>query len=149
MPDMSLEGCKDFWVKNHDPFLSRVINMMGHVEDWTFDDNVELNKLLQDITDSLDEMKRIDLKDEKLFVNLLTNVKVTRSLRFMQFLDAKLPGTASKLLIYSEVASKNTDTVTGLFLNRNLIFERLQLLARIFAPQRINLVINALELSEG
>jgi len=66
----------------------------------------------------------------------------------MQFLDGLKPGTASKLLIYAEEQLKNTTTYTpdaALFLKRNLAFEKLQLLGRIFAPERINLVLKALE----
>ena len=66
----------------------------------------------------------------------------------MQFLDTLKPGTASKLLIHAEEQTKeplshNQDA--NLFLKRNLAFEKLQLLGRIFAPERINLVLKALE----
>jgi intracellular multiplication protein IcmW len=69
----------------------------------------------------------------------------------MQFLDIVKPGTASKLLIYAEEHTKDKDQVdkyADLFLKRNLAFERLQLLGRVFAPERINLVLKALESSD-
>jgi intracellular multiplication protein IcmW len=69
-------------------------------------------------------------------------------LRLMQFLDVLKPGTASKLLIFAEEQTKdaaNKNRYADLFLKRNLAFERLQLLGRVFAPERINLVLKALE----
>ena len=56
----------------------------------------------------------------------------------MQHIDGLLPGTASKLLVFAEVASNNPEDVPGFFLNRNLVFERLQLLGRIFARERFS-----------
>lgn len=74
-------------------------------------------------------------------------MRSSRALRLMQFLDVLKPGTASKLLVYAEEQTKDgkSNPYAELFLKRNLAFERLQLLARVFAPERINLVLKALE----
>lgn len=147
--DLSLKASNEYWKTQHDPFLGRVINMLGNTEDWLQDDNPELEELVSSIIEGLDKLKKIEIKDERLFISLLSNIHISRALRFMQYLDSKTPGSASKLLIYAEVSSKGSSDYIGLFLNRNLIFERLQLLARIFAPQRIDLVVRALETVEG
>ena len=58
------------------------------------------------------------------------------------------PGTASGVMKHAEEASKNADhpdECAKLFLRRNLVFERLQLLSRLFSPNRIFLVLNALD----
>ncbi len=63
----------------------------------------------------------------------------------MQHIDGISPGSASKLLIYAEIASMGTNDIPGLFLNRNLVFERLQLLSRIFAPERFAMATMAVD----
>ena len=73
----------------------------------------------------------------------------------MQYLDSVQPGTASKILVKAEEMNKNAEgdmlpddeknPYAEFFLARNMVFERLQLIARVFAPERVNLVIRALE----
>ncbi|HRE32439.1 MAG TPA: phosphoesterase, partial [Candidatus Berkiella sp.] len=91
----------------------------------------------------LDEINDFELTDEAALIKVLANLRSGRALRLMQFLDVLKPGTASKLLIYAEEQTKDAahkNRYADLFLKRNLAFERLQLLGRVFAPERINLV---------
>ena len=71
-------------------------------------------------------------------------------MRILQSLDMARPGTASQLLMYAEDASegkngKTLDPHAKIFISRNLVFERMQLLSRVFSPQRVTLVVKSLE----
>ncbi len=97
---------------------------------------------------ALDDVKDFEINNEEVLVKVLANTHSGRALRLMQFLDVLKPGTASKLLIYAEEQTKDPEKknrYADLFLKRNLAFERLQLLGRVFSPERINLVLKALE----
>ena len=72
-------------------------------------------------------------------------LKATRKLLLMQTLDTAYPGAASKLLMQAENSSKSPNDAPGLFLKRNVIFERLRLLSRVFSPERLEMVLKILE----
>lgn len=148
MPDMSLKAIHGFWHDYDKRTLYRIITSMEGIEEWTADNDPQAEELLLRLGAHLDEITDFEITDEATLIKVLANIKVGRALRLMQFLDALKPGSASKLLVYAEEQSKdpvNKNRYADLFLKRNLAFERLQLLGRIFAPERINLVLRALE----
>lgn len=147
MPDMSLEAVHEFWHDYDKRTLYRIVTSMEGIESWAADQDPKVEEALMRFGESLDNLHDFDLKDEALVVKLLANLRSSRALRLMQYLDTVQPGTASKLLIYAEENTKdeNKNKYADLFLKRNLAFERLQLLGRVFAPERINLVLKALE----
>lgn len=148
MPDMSLEAVHAFWHDYDKRTLYRIVTSMEGIESWAADDDPQVEEALLRIGSTLDDVTDFELNDEAALVKVLANLRSGRALRLMQFLDVLKPGTASKLLIYAEEQTKdaaNKNRYADLFLKRNLAFERLQLLGRVFAPERINLVLKALE----
>lgn len=145
MLDLSVAAVDKFWNDRQDPFLVKIIKTIEDIEDWTLDGDPDIEAGLTQLAAALDKPVNFEIKHEDYFVNILVSIKLSRSLRIMQHIDSISPGSASKLLIYAEVASKGTNDIPGLFLNRNLVFERLQLLSRIFAPERFGIVTKAVE----
>lgn len=145
MLDISEKAVDKFWQDRNDPFLVKIIKTIEDIEDWTLDGDPEVEAALQNLAQALSNTQNFQVQNEALFVDVLLSIKLSRSLRIMQYIDSISPGSASKLLIYSEVASSGTQDVPGLFLNRNLVFERLQLLSRIFAPERFQIATQAVE----
>ena len=148
MPDFSLESVHAFWHDYDRRTLYRIVTSMEGIESWASDSVPEVNEALNALGDALDNVTDFELNDEALVVKILANTCSSRALRLMQYLDTIAPGSASKLLIYAEEQTKdstNKNPYADLFLKRNLAFERLQLLGRVFAPERINLVLKALE----
>ncbi|MGE3318830.1 MAG: type IVB secretion system protein IcmW [Candidatus Berkiella sp.] len=148
MPDMSLEAVHAFWHDYDKRTLYRIVTSMEGIESWAGDDDPQAEEALLRLGACLDEVSDFELNDEAVLVKVLANLRSGRALRLMQFLDVLKPGTASKLLIFAEEQTKdaaNKNRYADLFLKRNLAFERLQLLGRVFAPERINLVLKALE----
>lgn len=148
MPDMSLEAVHAFWHDYDKRTLYRIVTSMEGIESWAGDDDPQVEEALLRLGSCLDEVTDFELNDEAVLVKVLANLRSGRALRLMQFLDVLKPGTASKLLIFAEEQTKDAahkNRYADLFLKRNLAFERLQLLGRVFAPERINLVLKALE----
>lgn len=148
MPDMSLEAVHAFWHDYDKRTLYRIVTSMEGIESWAADDDPRVEEALLQLGTKLDEITDFEITDEAVLIKVLANTRSGRALRLMQFLDVLKPGTASKLLIYAEEQTKDAATknrYADLFLKRNLAFERLQLLGRVFAPERINLVLKALE----
>ena len=150
MPDMSKEAVHQFWHDYDKRTLYRIVTSMEEIEYWAADNEEKIEEALLRLGEKLDEDVDYEVNDEATLIKILGNLHSARALRLMQFLDVKKPGTAAKLLMYAEEQTKdpeNKNPYANLFLKRNLSFERLQLLGRVFSPERINLVLKALESS--
>lgn len=96
----------------------------------------------------LDDIEKIDmglLAEEEKFIRIVGNIKSGRGLRLLQAIDTVHPGSASRILIHAEETSTGSNDPAGIFLKRNIVFERLRLLSRVFCQYRLKLVLRALE----
>ncbi len=142
---LSLEASREFWKNYDDRMIYRVIAFMETVEGWTLDGDVNLEKILETISQGLTGLTRFELGKEEQFVTLCAHLKTSRILRLLQAIDTIDPGSASKLLMYAEEHNTPENIITGLFLRRNIVFERLRLLARVFSEERFALVLKIME----
>jgi len=124
-----------FWSEYQDPMIYRVISFMEGVETWTLDGNPELEAAVSQLGNELDDISKVDMSElgnEELFIRLAANIKSGRALRLLQAIDTVHPGAASRLLIHAEETSQTSEDPAGIFLRRNIVFERLRLLSRVF-----------------
>jgi intracellular multiplication protein IcmW len=151
MPDLSYQASSEYWSQFFDPSIYRVICFLESVETNTFDGNPELEIALKNLGERLDEIHFIDihqLKHEETFIQIIANIKTSRGLRLLQAIDQAHPGSASKVISYAESAAMSGNKMASTFIKRNLAFERLRLLSKIFSPQRLRLILKALEVEE-
>lgn len=145
MPDLSLKASHDYWSNFRDQSIYRVVSFLESSEEWTFDGNPELEAAMQDLGAALEGIVKFELKQQADYVDIGNHVKSARVLRLMQAIDTIHPGSASKLLMYVEDTTRSDTDPAGLFLRRNVVFERLRLLGRIFSEERLNLLQKALD----
>jgi intracellular multiplication protein IcmW len=151
MPNLQLEAVHAFWDSYDRKTLYRVISALEQVEHWVLDADPTVERAIIQLGETLEQAQEISIvKSEAQIIRVLATLRASRALRILQALDQAKPGTASQLLMFAEEASNDTDKQKGdpfakLFLRRNLVFERLQLLSRVFSPQRIAIVLKALE----
>lgn len=151
MPDLHQHAVNAFWDSYDRRTLYRVIVALERVEHWVLDDIPEVETALLQLGEVMDHASGdLELGEEAKFVRVLASIHAGRAMRLLQAVDVLKPGFASQLLMQAEEASeeakgKAADPYSQIFLRRNLVFERLQLLSRIFSPQRVSLVLKALE----
>ncbi len=145
MPDISNKASHRYWFEYPDPMIYKVVAFMEGVESWTLDGEKAVEAAIKALGLALDDIGNVNLKKEDEFIQLAAYIKAARSLRLLQCLDTASPGAASKLLSYAERHSKSQNDISGLFLRRNIIFERLRLLGRVFSKERLGMVLKALE----
>ena len=145
MVDLTHKAVHQFWANFPDNSIYRVIASMESMEQWTLDGDPELEKALMKLGQELENIANIDLKQEQNLINIGAYIKAARNLRILMALDQAYPGSASKLLMHAEKITKSNQDAAGVFLRRNLIFERLRLLSRTFSPERIKLLQQCLE----
>jgi intracellular multiplication protein IcmW len=145
MPSIDLQASHEFWKNYEDPMIYRVIAFMESVETWTLDGDSTLEAAITAFGNNLDKITRFELSKEEQFITLCAHIKTSRILRILQAIDTIDPGSASKVLMYAEEHNTPENPLAGLFLRRNIVFERLRLLARVFAAERFDIVLKALE----
>lgn len=145
MPKLDLMSSHEFWKSYDDPMIYRVISFMETAENFTLDGNPALEATMTKLGEALDQLESFELGKENQFVALCSHIKTSRILRLLQAIDTIDPGSASKLLMYAEENNTPENTMAGLFLRRNIVFERLRLLARVFSSERFELVLKVLE----
>lgn len=148
MPDLSLEQSHRYWYEYDDPTIYRVLLFMESVENWTFDGQPDLEEAIKQLGNEFDDLSDVDMSElghEEMFVRIACNIKASRTLRMLQAIDTVHPGSASKVLMYAEENSQSSEDSAGIFLRRNIVFERLRLLSRVFSKERFKLVLRALE----
>lgn len=148
MPDLSAQGAHQYWKQYPDPMIYRVISFMESVETWHQEDLPQFEQAILQLGQALDHLEQVDLEklgQQNTFIQLGNQLKMAQTLRLMQALDMAHPGSAAKLLMHAESASKDPQDEAGLFLRRNIAFERLRLLARVFSSERLDIALKALE----
>lgn len=148
MPNLSHEASAQYWSEFPDPSIYRVITFLESVENWTLDGDQELESNLKKLGDELDNIEQIDMDNlghEDQFIQIIANIKTSRGLRLLQAIDSVHPGSASRVLVHAEENNMNFNDSPSIFLKRNIAFERLRLLSRVFSEYRLNLVARALE----
>lgn len=148
MPDLSLKGSQKYWKEYQDKTIYRVLAFMETVEKWTHDGDPDVEKEMLQLGEELENISKLDmntLDHEDEFVDIANNLHMSRALMMLQAVDAIHPGAASKVLVYAEDKSEKPDDAPGLFLRRNVVFERLRLIGRIFSRERIALMMRVLE----
>jgi intracellular multiplication protein IcmW len=145
MPKLDLDSSHEFWKNYPDPMIYRVISFMETAETFTLDGTPALEQAMDKLGDALEDLKSFELGREEQFVALCAHVKSSRILRLLQAIDTIDPGSASKLLMYAEENNSAENLMAGLFLRRNIVFERLRLLGRVFSQERFDLVLKILE----
>ena len=146
MPDISLKACQKFWSDYQDPQVYKVTTFMESIEDWTVDTEVDdaLENALDVLGKSLDAVGKVEINNPQDLIESISHLKISRLLRILQAIDISNPGSASKVLAKAEEIAK-TSTSAATFLHRNVIFERLRLLSRIFSTERIQAIQEAIE----
>jgi intracellular multiplication protein IcmW len=145
MPDFSNNASHEFWHEYQDPSIYRVISFMEGVENWTYDGNHDLEQKISELGGILEDVGTIELNSNEEFVQLCACIKTGRCLRILMCLDTAYPGAASKVIMHAENTTKSDTDMAGLFLRRNLVFERLRLLGRVFSKERFEFITKALE----
>lgn len=145
MPNLDLASSREFWKSYPDSMIYRVIAFMESVEDFTLDGDPALEAVMQQLGEALDKLRSYELGKEDQFITLCAHLKSSRILRLLQTIDTIDPGSASRMLMYAEENNRPDNFMVGFFLRRNIIFERLRLLARVFSTERMQLVLEVLE----
>lgn len=147
MVDLTQQASLEYWKNFPDPMIFQVISLMESTEYWVFDSDETIENHMTQLGQAMEDITRFDLQHEQTFIDVGNRLHMSRVLRMMQAIDRLHPGSASRLLMYTE-ENAQSDASSNFFLQRNIAFERLRLLGRVFANERLELIQNALDYEE-
>ncbi|OGV27768.1 MAG: phosphoesterase [Legionellales bacterium RIFCSPHIGHO2_12_FULL_37_14] len=148
MANLSHETAAEYWFNFSDPTIYRVLMFLESVEDFTLDGEPNLEAALQELGNELEDMQNVNLdkvNKHDNFIRIVGNIKSSRGLYLLQMIDSAEPGSASKVLTHAEKNTLSPYDPAGVFLKRNIAFERLRLLSRVFSEYRLYQITRALE----
>ncbi len=149
MPSLLTKDVHEFWNNYPDPMIYRVIMFMEAVEEYLDrDGDPEFIATLEKLGKELEDISAVNFNEfaeKDLPIAIAVQLKTGVGLRFLHMMDTVHPGCASRLLMYAEQNTLGEDDNNALFLRRNVVFERLRLMARVLSPERCVLVQKALE----
>lgn len=142
--DLSLAGCKAFWDAYPDADVVRIVKMMEHVESWAIDIHPEMEVKLKEFQGALLDLQGRKIEQLDVLVQWLSHVRMARKLQILHVLDQLEAGLASRMIQYAE-AQQYFSPHAELFFRRNLLFERLRMMARVMSKDRISQIRKVLE----
>lgn len=146
MGTLDKQSVYEFWRSFQDPTIFKVVNLMESVESFALDDQPEVEEALGRLADAMNDLGKVELAAQDEFIKVVSHLKTGRGLSVLMNLDMAYPGAAAKVLSHAEgVRYKEGHEHTDYFLRRNLVFERLRLLGRVFSADRFKLVTGAFE----
>ena len=146
MPKLDLKSSHEYWQQYGDDTIYKVIAFMETVEDWTVDGDPELEENLNKLGAALDKIESFTLGKEDLIVKLCSHLKTSRILRILQAIDTVKGGAAARIISYAQTMfDRKNNPICNLFLQRNVAFERMRLLSRVFSSERLALLEQILE----
>ncbi len=144
MPSFDNKEVHQFWQEQPDPLAYKAIAFMESVEHWTLTEDQELEKTLANLGDKLDQIGYVDIQEDEEFIKFINQLKIGRVLILMEYLNTAYPGITTKILNFAKNNSISDNDSFGIFLKRQVIFERLRLLGRIFSQERLAMILKTL-----
>ncbi len=148
MADLTLKASHEYWQQYSDPIIHRVLSFMESVETFPQLKNPLFDTIINELNKALSLLKESDINQpnqQDLFIRFGNELHMTQTLRLLQALDTAKAGSAARILMYAETMNQKSNSDSALFLQRNIIFERLRLLTRLFSQERLRLIQQALE----
>lgn len=134
----------DFYWKNQDSRMLKILTMMESVEPWIVDDTESVARELINFGKKLSEVKTSTLsKHSDEITTVMTYIFSGKSMRLLNWIDENFPGLSFH---YVMEARHNEDWEAGkLLLDRLKTIKTLSLLGLIFQPMRTRLISGLLE----
>lgn len=116
-----------------------IIDFIEQTEDWVVSNDPAVSEALDKLSQYFATADSKSAPPHADLIHICAFVYLSQKLRIMQSLDSMQPGLATQLIQSAEKAPK-TENSAFVFLQRNLIFERMRILSRILDSGRIQLV---------
>lgn len=151
--DMSSESAHAFF-QDRDPLLEQAILGMESVETWTQDRTQSVQDTLQKLADRVEDVNFADMSAElqnKLVV-LIAYISSGKAIKLLMWIDQNSPNFVAKTLAEAQMLSALDKINAGaarLFVERFEVLERMHMLSRVFAEERLHIVQKVLRILSG
>lgn len=134
----------DFYWKNKDQRMLKILSMMEAVEPWVVDDIESVSRELIEFGKKISQAKTTQLsKHAEDIIIVMTYIFSSRSMRLLNWLDENYPGLSFHYVM--EARHKEDWEPGKLLLDRLKTIKTLSLLSLIFSPIRTRLISGLLD----
>lgn len=151
--DLSTEATVAYF-EELDPQLGAAVKSMESVESWTKDRHAEVQNALQKFADKVNDREDDEISPEmqqKLII-LLGYISTGKAIKLLMWIEQSLPNFVAKTLAEAQMLSvldKLNEDSCRLFVERFYVLERLHMLSRIFAEERLRTIQKVLKILNG
>lgn len=151
--DMSTAGARAFFAERS-PSLEQAIIGMESCESWTRDRFQSVQAALQNFADRVEEFDMQDLPAElhNRLIVLLGYITSGKAIKLLMWIEQSSPNFVARTLAEAQalaVLDKVNEEAARLFIERFEALERLDMLSRIFAEERLVIVQRVLRILAG
>ena len=150
MVDLSTQSVDESLSKQGKGF-SELIAVMEGFESWTLDSDPNIKRTIINWANEINESTISELNESqtKALTRIISFLSSGRAIKLLSDIDVLIPGIAARLLIQSNsiIADKNTADIRDAVVMRDRLVTLYQanLLQRLFSPERIEGIRNAVE----
>lgn len=151
--DLSAESAFAFFTER-DPGLAKAIQGMESCESWTRDRVESVQSALQSLADRVDEFDFDNLPNDlhNRIIILFGYISSGKAIKLLMWIDQCSPNFVARTLAEAQmlaVIDKPNQEASRLFIERFEVLERLNMLSRVFAEDRLILVERVLRILSG
>lgn len=152
-PDVSQESTYAFFAER-DPALAKAIQGMESCESWTRDRIETVQVALQNFADRIEEFELDNLSSDlhSRMIVLLGYISSGKAIKLLMWIDQCSPNFVARTLAEAQmlaVIDKTNEEASRLFIERFEVLERLNMLSRVFAEDRLAVVERVLRILSG
>lgn len=152
-PDLSQASTFAFFAER-DPALAKAIEGMEACESWTRDRLESVQTALQTFADRVEEFDLDNLPNDvhTRMIVLLGYISSGKAIKLLMWIDQCSPNFVARTLAEAQmlaVIDKTNEEASRLFIERFEVLERLNMLSRVFAEDRLAVVERVLRILAG
>ena len=139
MTDLSHKSSVAFWQDFMGGSVYPIIEFIEGNELFGEENNANLANEIEQLGAFFATATTLPDGQEESIIKIASPLYLSQKLRIMQLADTLSPGYATKMIKKAEERSLE-DKSCEIFLKRNLLFERMRIISRVFTEERIQLV---------
>lgn len=151
--DLSQES-SDAFFSERDPALAKAIQGMESCESWTRDRVDSVQNALQNFADHVEDFDLDNIPNDlhNRLIILLGYISSGKAIKLLMWIDQCSPNFVARTLAEAQmlaVIDKPNEEASRLFIERFEVLERLNMLSRVFAEDRLSVVERVLRILSG
>lgn len=146
--NLATKDVHEYLLENLQPDIFKLVLGIENRETHVYDKEPEFADLLTSISNNIDNLANLDLENSQVCDDLITflaHLSLGKIIRCLDYIDEIDYHFTNNLINYAKEHSKEPTDIYNLFLEKNIIFEKIQIVSRTFHNDRFKEILDAME----